>query len=165
MNGVLFIIGVQELGKGYKPFSKEEKQDLMHIGICRVLSQSGTTSWMEATRTDGHWKIVKKLPHFDLLEQEKLLKMHSSSTSKRSWMGPEHRRGKIKKSGCGGSGFSVQVRGAGAECRDLSEHKSPIVKHGPTLNAEPCTLNPHPALYGIVVVTDITRISYLSRLN
>lgn len=77
LNGVLFIVGVQELGKGYKPFSKEEKQDLMHIGICRVLSQSG---YYELTGSDKdgwpHWKVIKKLPHFDLLEQEKLLKMH-----------------------------------------------------------------------------------------
>jgi hypothetical protein len=77
LNGVLFIIGVQELGKGYKPFSKEEKQDLMHIGICRVLSQSGYYE-LAGSDKDGwpHWKVVKKLPHFDLLEQEKLLKMH-----------------------------------------------------------------------------------------
>src|SRR5882757_10107318 len=77
LNGVLFIIGVQELGKGYRPFSKEEKQDLMHIGICRVLSPSG---YYELTGSDKdgwpHWKVIKKLPHFDLLEQEKLLKMH-----------------------------------------------------------------------------------------
>ena len=77
LNGVLFIIGVQELGKGYRPFSKEEKQDLMHIGICRVLSPSG---YYELTGSDKdgwpHWNVVKKLPHFDLLEQEKLLKMH-----------------------------------------------------------------------------------------
>jgi hypothetical protein len=77
LNGVLFIIGVQELGKGYRPFSKEEKQDLMHIGICRVLSPSG---YYELTGSDKdgwpHWKMIKKLPHFDLLEQEKLLKMH-----------------------------------------------------------------------------------------
>jgi hypothetical protein len=77
LNGVLFIIGVQELGKGYKPFSKEEKQDLMHIGICRVLSQSGYYE-LDGSDKDGwpHWRTVKKLPHFDLLEQEKLLKMH-----------------------------------------------------------------------------------------
>ena len=77
LNGVLFVIGVQELGKGYRPFSKEEKQDLMHIGICRVLSTSG---YYELTGSDKdgwpHWKMIKKLPHFDLLEQEKLLKMH-----------------------------------------------------------------------------------------
>ena len=39
LNTVLFLIGVQELGKGKKVFSKEEKQDLMHIAICKVLSQ------------------------------------------------------------------------------------------------------------------------------
>jgi hypothetical protein len=77
LNGVLFLIGVQELGLGNKNFSKEEKQDLMHIGICKVLSLSGYYI-LEGLDKDGwpHWKLVKKLPHFDLLEQEKLLKMH-----------------------------------------------------------------------------------------
>lgn len=77
LNSVLFIIGVQELGKGAKNFSKEEKQDLMHIAICKVLSLSGYYS-LDGTDQQGwpHWKLEKKLPHFDLLEQEKLLKMH-----------------------------------------------------------------------------------------
>jgi hypothetical protein len=77
LNGILFTIGVQELGKGAKFFSKEEKQDLMHIAICKVLSLSGYYE-LEGTDKDGwpHWKLVKKLPHFDLLEQEKLLKLH-----------------------------------------------------------------------------------------
>lgn len=77
LNAVLFLIGVQELGKGKKTFSKEEKQDLMHIAICKVLSLSGFYE-LEGLDEEGwpHWKLVKKLPHFDLLEQEKLLKMH-----------------------------------------------------------------------------------------
>jgi hypothetical protein len=77
LNGVLFLIGVQELGKGSKTFSKEEKQDLMHIGICKVLSLAGYYE-LEGLDKEGwpHWKLVKKLPHFDLLEQEKLLKIH-----------------------------------------------------------------------------------------
>lgn len=77
LNGVLFIVGIQELGKGAKPFSKEEKQDLMHIAICRVLSLSGYYE-LEGTDKDGwpHWKPLKQLPRFDLLEQERLLKMH-----------------------------------------------------------------------------------------
>jgi hypothetical protein len=76
LNGVLFIIGLQELGQGPKRFSKEEKQDLMHIAICKVLSLSGYYH-LEGLDKDGwpHWKLIKKLPHFDLLEQEKLLKM------------------------------------------------------------------------------------------
>ncbi|MBL7838941.1 MAG: hypothetical protein JNJ75_02260 [Cyclobacteriaceae bacterium] len=77
LNGVLFLIGVHELGRGPKTFSKEEKQDLMHIAICKVLSLSGYYQ-LEGLDEQGwpHWKIIKKLPHFDLLEQEKLLKMH-----------------------------------------------------------------------------------------
>ncbi len=77
LRSVLFLIGVQELGKGKKSFSKEEKTDLMHIAICKVLSYSGFYE-LEGLDEDGwpHWKLVKKLPHFDLLEQEKLLKIH-----------------------------------------------------------------------------------------
>jgi hypothetical protein len=77
LNGVLFLIGVQELGKGKKTFSKEEKQDLLHIGICKVLSLAGYYE-LEGLDEEGwpHWKLVRKLPHFDLLEQEKLLKLH-----------------------------------------------------------------------------------------
>lgn len=77
LNGVLFLIGVQELGKGYQHFSKEEKQDLLHIGICKVLSLAGYYELVGQDK-DGwpHWQLIRKLPHFDLLEQEKLLKMH-----------------------------------------------------------------------------------------
>jgi hypothetical protein len=76
LNGVLFLIGVQELGVGSKVFSKEEKQDLLHIAICKVLSLAGYYE-LEGQDNQGwpHWKLIKKLPHFDLLEQEKLLKM------------------------------------------------------------------------------------------
>ena len=77
LNGVLFLIGVQELGKGYQKFTKEQKQDLMHIAICKVLSFSGYYE-LEGLDAEGwpHWKMIKKMPRFDLLEQEKLLKMH-----------------------------------------------------------------------------------------
>ncbi len=77
LESVLFLIGVNELGQGVKEFSKEEKQDLMHIATCKVLSLSGFYQ-LEGLDEAGwpHWKSLKKLPHFDLLEQEKLLKMH-----------------------------------------------------------------------------------------
>lgn len=77
LNAVLFLIGVQELGKGVVNFTKEEKQDLLHIAICKVLSLSGFYE-LEGIDEQGwpHWKMKKKLPHFDLLEQEKLLKFH-----------------------------------------------------------------------------------------
>ncbi|MCE2778242.1 MAG: hypothetical protein LW824_11655 [Algoriphagus sp.] len=76
LNGVLFLIGIQELGQGTRPFSKEQKQDLMHIAVCKVLSYAGFYS-LDFVDQEGwpHWKLEKELPHFDLLEQEKLLKL------------------------------------------------------------------------------------------
>jgi len=77
LNGVLFLIGVQELGKGALFFTKEQKQDLMHIAICKILSLSGYYE-LEGVDRDGwpHWKLVQKLPHVDLMTQENLLKLH-----------------------------------------------------------------------------------------
>ncbi|CCH56606.1 hypothetical protein BN8_05983 [Fibrisoma limi BUZ 3] len=77
LNAVLFLIGVQELGKGPKRFSKEQKQDLMHLAVCRVLSQSGYYTF-DGYDKDGwpQWTLSKPVPHGDLLEQEDLLKEH-----------------------------------------------------------------------------------------
>ena len=77
LNGVLYLIGLQELGQGVADFSKEQKQDILHIAICKVLSLSGYYV-LERYDEEGwpHWQNVKKLPHFDLLEQEEFLKKH-----------------------------------------------------------------------------------------
>ncbi len=77
LDSILFLIGIQELGQGFKSFSKEEKQDLMHIGTCKVLSFSGYYT-LEGKDQEGwpHWKLEKKLPSISLKEQEELLKMH-----------------------------------------------------------------------------------------
>jgi hypothetical protein len=75
LNHVLFLIGIQELGKGIREFSKEEKQGLMHIAICRLLSTQGFYT-LEGLDEDGwpHWKKKGNIPKLDLAEQEVLLK-------------------------------------------------------------------------------------------
>jgi hypothetical protein len=77
LNSVLFLIGIQELGKGPIVFTKEQKQDLMHIATCKVLSLSGFYQ-LEGLDKDGwpHWRLIEKLPHFNLVSQETLLKIH-----------------------------------------------------------------------------------------
>ncbi len=77
LNGVLFLIGVQELGKGAIVFTKEQKQDLMHIAVCKVLSLSGYYK-LVGKDADGwpHWEPEKNLPYLSLKEQENALKLH-----------------------------------------------------------------------------------------
>lgn len=75
LQAILFLIGVRELGRGPMKFSKDEKQDLMHIATCRILSRFGYYE-LEGMDADGwpHWKLMKKLPPLTLREQDILLK-------------------------------------------------------------------------------------------
>jgi hypothetical protein len=72
---MLFLIGVQELGQGPKKFSKRQKEELMHIATCKLLSQMGFYE-LEGLDQDGwpHWKLVKTVPNYTLLEQELMMK-------------------------------------------------------------------------------------------
>ena len=72
---ILFLIGVQELGQGPKKFSKREKEELMHIATCRMFSSMGFYG-LEGADEDGwpHWKLIKPIPNYTLLEQELILK-------------------------------------------------------------------------------------------
>lgn len=78
LNTILFLIGVQELGRGKETFSKEEKQDLIHLGVCKVLSISGYYR-LEGLDKDGwpHWVPDQNIPHLALGDQEKLLKLNA----------------------------------------------------------------------------------------
>ncbi len=72
---IIFLIGVQELGKGPQKFSKDEKQDIMHIATCKLLSQFGYYE-LEGADQEGwpHWKLIKPLPPLSMKEQDLLLK-------------------------------------------------------------------------------------------
>ncbi len=74
LQAIIFLIGVQELGKGPQKFSKDEKQDLMHIATCRLLSDQGYFS-LEGLDDEGwpHWVQTKKIPVMTIEEQEDLL--------------------------------------------------------------------------------------------
>ena len=76
LQGILFLIGVQELGQGKRDFTKNQKMDLMHIAICRLLSIYGFYE-LQGLDEEGwpHWKATDKLPQLKPMEQERLMKM------------------------------------------------------------------------------------------
>lgn len=77
MDGILFLIGVQELGAGHQQYTKEQKQDLMHIAVCTILAPSGFYV-LEGYDDEGwpHFKQLKPLPEYNLIEQENFLRDH-----------------------------------------------------------------------------------------
>ncbi len=72
---ILFLIGINEVGKVAEKYSKEEKQDLMHVAVCKLLSMSNYFKYA-GIDDDGwpQWEPVKELPPMTNEEQEILLK-------------------------------------------------------------------------------------------
>lgn len=75
VQAVLFLIGVQELGKGHQQFSKSQKIDIMHIAICTLLAFYGYYEY-EGKDEDGwpHWRLNEKLPPLEAELQSHLIK-------------------------------------------------------------------------------------------
>lgn len=77
MEAILFLIGIQELGDIHQKFTKEQKQDLMHVAVCCLFAQSGYYE-VEKVDDDGwpHFKQLKSLPVMNPTEQENFMKDH-----------------------------------------------------------------------------------------
>ena len=77
METILFLIGVQEFGELRAKFTKEQKQDLMHVAVCSLFAQSGYYE-LEKVDEDGwpHYKQLKALPVMNMIEQENFMKDH-----------------------------------------------------------------------------------------
>lgn len=71
IESLLFLIGVQELGSGMHHYSKDDKVNLIHIAVCRLLEPFG---YYKFTQYDAEgW------PHFEQLESPPELKANEQS--------------------------------------------------------------------------------------
>lgn len=75
VDAIVYLIGVQELGQGYRKFKKDEKINLMHIAVCKLLEPYGYYEF-EFFDDDGwpHYKLKENLPPLKAGEQTVLLK-------------------------------------------------------------------------------------------
>ena len=74
MQAVMFIIGVQELGRGPEKLSKEQKMDVMHIAVCTLLEPLGYYIYKGRDSDNWpHWENTGKMPHRTAAQQNKLM--------------------------------------------------------------------------------------------
>jgi hypothetical protein len=75
LDAVIYLVGVQELGQLHRKFKKDEKLNLMHIAICRLLEPYGYYAF-DYFDDDGwpHYRIVEQLPALRAGEQSVLMK-------------------------------------------------------------------------------------------
>lgn len=75
LDAIIYLIGVQELGQLHRSFKKDEKLNLMHIAICRLLEPYGYYEF-DFFDTEGwpHYKMKEALPVLKAGEQSVLMK-------------------------------------------------------------------------------------------
>jgi hypothetical protein len=76
IEAILLLIGTNELGKGYKKFSKDEKLDVIHVALCTLLEPFGFYTF-KGKDDEGwpHWDSVTNLPAMKPGEQKELVKI------------------------------------------------------------------------------------------
>lgn len=75
LDAIIYLIGVQELGKIHQTYKKDEKLNLMHIAICRLLEPYGFYEF-DYVDADGwpHYTVKEELPPLKAGEQSVLMK-------------------------------------------------------------------------------------------
>jgi hypothetical protein len=75
LDAIIYLIGVQEYGKIHQKYKKDEKLNLMHIAICRLLEPYGYYEF-EYFDKEGwpHFIVKEQLPPLRAGEQSVLMK-------------------------------------------------------------------------------------------
>ena len=75
LHSITYIIGHRELGQNRTKFTKEEKQDLMHLGVCVLLEPAGFYKFLHKDE-DGwpHYEKIAGTPRMEGDMQNILLK-------------------------------------------------------------------------------------------
>ncbi len=75
LDAIIYLIGVQELGQYHRSYKKDEKINLMHIAICRLLEPYGYYEF-DYFDEDGwpHYSVKEALPPLKAGEQAVLMK-------------------------------------------------------------------------------------------
>ncbi len=75
LDAIIYLIGVQELGKVHQTFKKDEKLNLMHIAICRLLEPYGYYEFDYFDKEGWpHYNVKEALPPLKAGEQSVLMK-------------------------------------------------------------------------------------------
>lgn len=75
LDAIIYLVGVQELGQYQRTYKKDEKVNLMHIAICRLLEPYGFYEF-DFFDDEGwpHYKVKEELPPLKAGEQTVLMK-------------------------------------------------------------------------------------------
>lgn len=75
VDGIIYLIGIQELGKGPAKYTKSQKMEIMHVAVCALLSQYGYYVFAgEDEEGWPHFDLVENMPELKPMQQHRLMK-------------------------------------------------------------------------------------------
>ena len=75
LKAILYLIGVQELNMGIKRFGREEKVDILHVAVCKILTPFGFYKFDRVDKEGWpHWTELKAIKNLDDAKQGLLMK-------------------------------------------------------------------------------------------
>lgn len=75
IQAILFLIGLQELNIDIEKLTKDQKIEVIHVGLCTILSPYGYYTKMGVDNEGWpHFENVKKLPNVEQNQQEQIIK-------------------------------------------------------------------------------------------
>lgn len=74
IDAIIFVIGLQELGKPFQKYKKDDKLAIMHVAICTLLEPYKFYNY-EGRDKDGwpHWALNEEIPHLEAKQQNRLM--------------------------------------------------------------------------------------------
>ncbi len=83
---LFLLVGIREMGFAPRTFSKQEKTDLMHVGLCTLLEPYGHYR-KTGFDADGwpQWELVRPLPHMDIFTQSAFIREILVEYFKKIW--------------------------------------------------------------------------------
>ncbi|MBK9282796.1 MAG: hypothetical protein IPM51_00585 [Sphingobacteriaceae bacterium] len=74
IDSLLYLIGINELGKLFRKFKKDQKVEIMHIAICTLLEPYGFYEYIGLDEEGWpHWNLKEEIPFLDSKQQNKLM--------------------------------------------------------------------------------------------
>lgn len=75
LDAIIYLVGLQELQQPQRQFTKDQKLELMHIAICRLLEPYGYYEFGYIDEEGWpHYKVIEQLPFLKAGEQSILMK-------------------------------------------------------------------------------------------
>ncbi len=75
VEGILLLIGIQEIGQGPLKLNKQQKMEALHVAVCSLLVPYGYYAFVGRDEAGWpHFEALEPVPHLSTMQQHRFIK-------------------------------------------------------------------------------------------